>query len=453
VDISSKIRQTLFFSLVSLRGKRIGKYYRYYLDQVEKGIAADTTKKQLVALLDHCKKNVPYYYEIMNRSDGNYHSDPFEYLKNFPILTREKLRVHFKELQSKDLHQRHWYESSSGGSTGEPARFILDRDFAAQSVALTLLYSKLVGRELGELEIQIWGSLRDIAYSHDSVSAYLANLLSNQMTLNAFRMTPDQMERYLEILNREKAKLILAYAQPLYTLARFSEQKNIFLAPQPAIITSAGTLYQFMRDEIEQVFQCKVYNRYGCREVGDIACERPGMEGLWVAPWGCYVEIVDDDGKSVQDGQEGNILLTCFTNYSMPLIRYSILDRGSLLPEDKKSPKITGQVFREITGRTLDSFRKRDGTIITPNVFTKFLYYRDWIDKFQVIQKDYEHIIYKFVKSNYDCEVSELKEIKSKTQLIMGEDCIVDIEFVSEIAAANSGKYRFCISEVHEQSY
>ncbi len=415
---------------------------------VERGIPAGTTQELLVALLDHCQRNVPYYARKMVESGRVFASDPVGYLERFPILTRDDLRNHFEELKSADLPRRKWYESSSGGSTGAPARFILDREYEARSVALTLLYSKLVGWQVGERQIQLWGSTRDILKTRESWSGYMANKLANIRLLNTFRMTPEQVRQYLQVLNRERPKLILAYAHPLYELAKIAGRRHIPVQPQSAIITSAGTLFPFMRQTIESVFQCKVYNRYGCREVGDIACERPGMDGLWVAPWGCYLEIVDDQGNRLPEGEEGNILLTCLTNYAMPLVRYSIQDRGYLLPKKQIPQGVTSQVLGEVTGRALDSFRRRDGTIVTPNYFTKLLYYRDWIDRFQVVQKDFEHIIYKFVPTSHNSQPQELDEIRDKTRLVMGEDCQVDFEFVSEIPVAGSGKYRFYLCEI-----
>ncbi len=446
-------RQRVFFFLSTLRGKRIGKYYHHYLSQVENGIAADTSQKLLSALFDHCKHNVPYYAAIMAKDGQAYEADPIEYLKRFPILTRHGLRQHYEELKSIDLHKRRWYKSSSGGSTGMPAEFILDREYEARSVALTLLYSKLVGKELGEREVQLWGSTRDILNTRQSLSGSAAVKLANICSLNIFRMTSEQMEQYLAILNQQKPKLILAYAYPLYELVKYAEGYKLAILPQRAIMTSAGTLYPFMRETIERAFQCKVYSRYGCREVGDIACERPGVEGFWVAPWGSYVEIVDEQGNPVPDGQEGNILLTCLINYAMPLIRYDIMDRGYLLPKEKIPQRIGGQVLGDVTGRSLESFRKRDGTVITPNYFSKLLYYREWIDKFQVVQKDYEHVEYKFLKTKSDYHPDELDEIKSGTQLVMGKECTVDIKFVDEIPCSDSGKYRFYISEINQDEY
>ena len=49
-----------------------------------------------------------------------------------------------------------------------------------------------------------------------------------------------------------------------------------------SIITSAETLYDYQRDFIESVFGCKIFNRYGCREFGHIACECEEHNGLHI---------------------------------------------------------------------------------------------------------------------------------------------------------------------------
>jgi len=104
----------------------------------------------------------------------------------------------------------------------------------------------------------------------------------------------------------------------------------------------------FMREKVEEVFGCPVYNRYGSREVGDIAGECKYHQGLHVLPWGSYVEIVDEAGNLVEPGVEGRILVTCLTNYAMPLIRYDIGDRGALAGEFKCPCGRDGQMFARL---------------------------------------------------------------------------------------------------------
>ena len=261
-------------------------------------------------------------------------------------------------------------------------------------------------------------------------------------------MTPDRMREYLGLLNRFSTKLIIAYAQSIYELAQFAERENIFVSPQTAVMTSAGTLFPFMREKIEKTFQCKVFNRYGSREVGDIASECEAHEGLHVFPWGNYVEIVDEKGFPVPNGTEGNILVTNLSNFAMPLIRYFIGDRGTLSQSDHCSCGRQGQILEKISGRNVDVFKKRDGTLVDGEYFTHLLYFKNWVRKFQVVQKDYSHIVFRIIMTGAEYAPEELDEIKEKTRIVMGEDCITSIEFVDDIPLSASGKYRYTISEV-----
>jgi phenylacetate-CoA ligase len=198
-------------------------------------------------------------------------------------------------------------------------------------------------------------------------------------------MTPEKMSRYLQFLNTHPPKFIIAYVQSIYELAQFAISEHITVTPQEAIMTLAGTLYPFMREKIEAVFHCKIFNRYGSREVGDIACECEAHAGLHVFPWGNYIEIVDDEGHPVPNGVEGNILVTNLNNFAMPLIRYAIGDRGMLSLSDQCSCGRQGQILERLSGRNVDVFRKRDGTLIDGEYFTHLLYFKNWVQKFQVV--------------------------------------------------------------------
>lgn len=442
------IRESIYLKLVGLKGLPLAKYYRSFIEEEKSGASGAAPKKGLIKILEHCSQSVPYYARIMEKTNLSFYEDPFEYLTHLPILTKEIIRAHFDELKSKDLSNRKWFPYPSGGSTGKPVVIIRDRDFAARAEAIKIYFSKLAGREIGELEIKLWGSLRDIGEYKESLAAKVSNKLRNIEILNTFRMNGDQMRNYLDYLNKRKPKLIIAYVNSIFELARFAEQEKIKVFPQNAIITTAGNLYPQIRAMIETVFQCKVYNRYGSREVGDIACERPGLEGLWVAPWGNYIEIVDDNGNRVPDGQEGEILVTSLSNFAMPLIRYRIGDRGYLAERKTGNMFTSNQILGGIIGRTYEVFRTEDGSLINPGYFVTVLFNKDWINKYQVVQKSYAHIVFRLVTSDSNSNQAELDDITDKTRLVMGANCKVDFEFVDEIPENDSGKYRYLITEV-----
>lgn len=441
-------RKWLYFFLVRLRGQPLGKNYARYLHEYRFGIPSDTTQILLTKLLDHCRQQVPYYSKIMDQIGFPFYDDPIEYLKYFPVLSKDIIRNQFDELKSLDLLRRKWYLNSTGGSTGEPVKFIQDRAYSSHSGAVSLLFSKLVGREIGEPEVKLWGSIRDIVSNSEGWRTHLINGLTNTVMVNSVLMTTERMREFIHLFNTLKPKLIVTYVESIYELAKFAEQEELLIHPQSAIMTTAGRLYPFMRNKIEKVFRCKVYDRYGSREFGDMACENPDLDGLWVAPWGNYLEIVDPDGNRVPDGTEGDILVTSLSNFAMPLIRYRIGDRGALSSTPCGQLK-GGQVLKEVIGRSMDFFKTQDGAIINPGFLMAQLYHKEWIIQYQIIQKSYQKVVYKVVKFREPSQ-TELEEIIAVTKKAMGNNCEVSFEFVDNIPPSVSGKYRFLISEVNK---
>jgi phenylacetate-CoA ligase len=440
---------------VSLRGQALGRWYEHYLKETENGITPDTTRKLLVQLLTHCRKFVPYYAKIMNEIGDSFDEDPVGYLQHLPILTKEIIREHFDELKSSDLERRKWYFNTSGGSTGEPVRFIQDWEYAARAGAISLLYSKLIGREIGELKVQIWGSERDVMEIREKARVRFINKLTNTIVLNSFHMTPERVGELIACLNAKQPKLIVSYVESIYELAVFCERENIEAFRQVAIMTSAGTLYPFMKEKIEKVFRCKVFNRYGSREVGDVACERPGYRGLWVAPWGSYVEIVDSRNNRLPSNIEGEILVTCLNNYSMPFIRYKIGDLGKW--SDEIGPGgCTHSLLESVSGRVTQNILKKDGTIVPPEFFIHMVgvvLNTGWIRKYQVIQEDYDFIrvpivLIRAVESPHRVFEKELVKISSIIKRVMGDDCNILYDFVGDILPDASGKYQYIISKI-----
>lgn len=426
-------------------GRSLPETYTRFHKEDASAIGAEKTTQLLGRMLSHCRQHVPYYAEILGRVSNS--QAPEEVLSKLPILTKSLIRENFQALQSDDLSRRKWYYNTSGGSTGEPVRLIQDRDYHDQTRAIAYLYQSWTGWDIGDSELRLWGSEKEIFAETTGARQRLSNWFTGVSCLNAFRMSPERMNEFIDVLNRTRPRLIVAYAQAIYELAKFADRNGLKVVPQSAIMTSAGTLYPFMREKIESVFGCDVYNCYGSREISGLACQCRVKEGLHVAPWGSYVEVVNDQGQKVPDGTEGNIVVSCLTNFAMPLLRYSIGDRGIIATKSCPCGR-KGQVLQHVLGRNVDVFRMRDGTLIDGEYFTHLLYYRDWLWKFQVVQKSYSEILFKLVASDSNHSSQDLDEIRAKTRLLMGSDCQVKFEFLPDIQPSSSGKYRYTISEV-----
>ena len=401
----------------------------------------------------HACRHVPYYRKVLSDA-GITNGNGIVRLDHFcqiPLLDKDTIRLRFGNLKSDVLDASHLHENTSGGSTGEPARFLQDKIYSEMSNAAKTLDDIWSGYSQGERKVILWGSERDMLVGRETLKTRLGRLLRNEIWLNSYRMSNETLRAYVEKINSFKPVQILAYVESIYELSKFIERENLSIYSPHAIMTSAGTLLPHMRQKIEKVFNTSVFNRYGSREVGDIACECNLHKGLHVSAPTHYLEILREDGTAADAGEIGEIVITLLTNYSMPLIRYRIGDMGMWA----KEPCSCGRgwpVLAEVTGRVTDNFRSKDGTIIYGGYVRQLLYYRDWIRKYQIIQEDYNLISILIVASEQKQDLREyyareLGEIAEKIKIVMG-DCRVEYVFVNDIAPAQSGKFRYTISKV-----
>jgi len=409
-------------------------------------------KKRLKKLLIHCYENVPYYHDVLVESGvmvGN--EVDLTKFSNIPVLTKEIIREHFEDLKSKDTDERKWYLNTSGGSTGEPVKFLQDNVSWDHGMAGKWFFSTFAGKDISDKEVKLWGSERDVLKGSIGFKAKIKNMIFNRVLLNSFRMSESDMREYVKTINKKKPVIIEAYVQSIYELSKFIKNNNLEIHSPPGIITSAGTLYPEYQQLIEEVFGTKVYNRYGSREVGDMACSCEKGEGLHLNLFHQYIEILDDKGEPCKPGEIGQIHVTTLNNYVMPLIRYQIGDMAIPAENEQCSCGRGLPLIKGVVGRQIDVFKTKNGRVVPGEFFIHFIgvvYNKDFISKFQVVQKDYESVVIRLVLRDEIKFGSYKKKIIDSIKDVMGQDCKVEFEFVEDIEPTKSGKYRYTISEV-----
>ncbi|MEQ9714173.1 MAG: phenylacetate--CoA ligase family protein [Candidatus Asgardarchaeia archaeon] len=406
----------------------------------------------LTRLLLHAYHNVPYYSKILREydvTDGK--TVNLENFTKIPPLTKDDIRNNFNLLLSKDYTSRDWYYNSSGGSTGEPVRFVQDKEYKrwAKATNYYYYYDILGVDEISSKKALIWGSEKEILELTGSFQGKIINWLTNSIMLNAFKMTEKDLHQFVTTINKFKPDIIRAYATALYELARFVEKKRLSIHSPKIIVSTAEMLTDFMREKIESVFGTKVFNFYGSRESSAIAGECLHQE-MHIFSFNQYVEVVNFNDPSIkQINSVGKILITTLHNYSMPLIRYEIGDTGILSSEKG----ICGHylpVLKKITGRITDNFIRKDGTIIHGEYFTHLFYFKDWVKKFQVVQEDFDKIRILIVPKGVPIE-KEKNEIEKGIKKVMGPECRIIWDIVDDIPVPPSGKHIFTKSLLYER--
>ena len=405
--------------------------------------------KNLFALIKYAGMHINFYRQIIKKHHLTITPETiFEDIEKFPILTKEIIRDQFDNLYH--FKDNNYYRNTSGGSTGEPLIFYQDREYLSWANANKRLFNTWAGRKIGEPMVKIWGSLSDILGSGLGFKGYLRQQVSGVITLGSSRMTDEEMYEHVKQINRIKPRLILSYTNSMEELTRFIKDHHLIVYSPPAIMTAAGVLYPEVKKTIEEVFNTRVFNRYGSREVSDMACNCEKDEGLHLVPPLHYIEIVDDRGLPQKPGMSGNIVVTLLSNYTMPLIRYQIGDRG-VLSEKKCSCGRGWPLLKEVEGRFNSSFRNKFGDFINAGSFYPLFYYKDNIKRFQIIQKEVDFFEVNLVlndKMRFNEMVKDLKEINWKICKIMKHETTVKYHIVDKIIPSPSGKYIYAFSRI-----
>ena len=444
------LRNKIIRLILKLQGHDLFKYFdEYYAEQylpMDKLKEIQATKLEKILLYSY--NNVPYYTDALDQAkvvvNGKIDLDNFS---KMPILTKNIIRECFEDLKCKDLDKRNWYLNTSGGSTGEPVKFIQDNRSWDSGMGISWFFSTFAGKCPGDKEIKLWGSERDILKGSIGFTAKLKNLVFNRILLNSFKMSEEDMMHYVEIINKSEPMLIEAYVQSIYELAKFIKNNKLEAYSPNGIVTSAGTLYTEQQKLIEEVFRTKVYNRYGSREVGGMACACEKDEGLHVNIFCHYIEILDGNMEPCKPGGIGQVYVTTLDNYAMPLIRYQIGDMAVPAKNEQCSCGRGLPLIRKVIGRDVNLFKTKEDTLIDGEYFTHLIYFKDWVKKFQIVQKDFDSIEIRIVLDTEKNE-TDIATIAAKIKLVMGHDCKIKFEFVDDIESTKSGKYLYTISEV-----
>jgi phenylacetate-CoA ligase len=274
---------------------------------------------------------------------------------------------------------------STGGSSGVPLQFDLDRGSNDRRTAAWHRGYGWAGAAPGTRQVYLWGVPlgRQTWLKRTKDSMYAR--FQRRLVLNTFELRDDNVDEYLRRLNRSRPEVIVAYTNPLYTFAQALKERGLAPFAPRSIVVGAEKLHAFQRTLIEQVFQAPVFETYGSREFMLIGAECDRHAGLHLTHENLLVEVLDDDCRPSPDGQEGNLVVTDLHNYGMPFVRYLTGDRAvagwGLCPCGRGLP-----LLKRVVGRQLDMLRTPDGRFVPGEFFPHLLKDFPAVRRFQVVQ-------------------------------------------------------------------
>ncbi len=315
--------------------------------------------------------NVPFYQDLKDKI--NFTNFTLEELNKFPIVNKEIIHTNLDEFISSKVNKNHVQWSHTSGSSGKPFHFIVpfysdsfENIMSARAWSMGLAYQYKPGDPVI--------SIRSYAPKQGEP---LLRRKDNYWYLSAFDINESNLEYYLAVIQKSKAKIIRGYASSVYIFSLLLKEKNIHLDSIKTLVTSSESFLPQYRETIENHWGFKVLDWYGQNE-RSVTVQQCG-----------YGNYHNNDEYGIIELDENNqILATSLNNDVMPLIRYATGDiaitsehigicqcgRGLSIP------------FKAIDGRSDDILIKSDNTKIpTANIYTAMQVFEK-IKQFKITQ-------------------------------------------------------------------
>tara|TARA_B100000287_G_scaffold332190_1_gene317128 strand:+ start:3964 stop:5292 length:1329 start_codon:yes stop_codon:yes gene_type:complete len=427
--------KSLYYKFVPFR-YRYGKVYGKTLDFLLESQYWDDDKlkeyqkEELRKLLTHCYNNVPYYRDIFI-SKGWHPLDfkSIEDLKQFPVLTKEKIMRNPSMLIADNLRFKKGYPITTSGSTGDKLKFYVDDDCLKKEAAFNMRAYIQQGAKMYDTP-SVW--LRRYVPKDSNSSLWYYDSELKRLYMSAYHLNDKTIGEYVKKINEGNYQTMCTYPSAAYIFACLCEENNLKLKTIEKIHTTSEVLLNQWYDKIEDVFNITPCGHYGQMEkvsfMNQIEASRDMKQNL---------EYGVDEFYDNEDGTYG-LISTGFINYYMPFIRYKTEDTFV----------IKDGIVKEVNGRSSDILISKDGSRL-PGVN-----FYSWIDKkmpaikmFQIIQKTDSDITFNYIQNESftnDIENDIIEGLRSR----LG-DMNFTINMVDEIQRdPKSQKIRSIINQV-----
>ena len=370
------------------------------------------------------------------------------WFKRLPILDKTIVRSDIDLFLARS--SRLGIRKNTGGSTGEPFVFYLDR-FVTRQREKAFIFDQWgrVGYTPGDLIFNLRGSMpgKGFFVKHDHIF--------NVRSASSIDMSPATVHRYVSYINKTRPSFIQGYPSTIYQLALLMNLKNQSIDCQiKAVFCGSEKLFQYQRDLISRTFNCRVFSWYGHSEYQVLAGECECSNKLHIYPQYGYTELIpcgqyDEDGKEIFE-----IVATGFNNRFMPLLRYRTCDYVIPSSDQQCDCGRSYYLIDDVIGRVQEFVVDRSGNLIsvTPLIYGQHYNQFEKIYEFQIIQKVEGEILFLIDKASLISE-RELEILCQNIQELVCDRLAVSYKFTDAIEKSKIGKRRTVVQYLNINNY
>lgn len=426
---------------------RRGKNYREFKNLAEEGESWSREEieayqlKELRKTLHQANAYCPYYQERFAQvkfRPENFRS--LEDLKCAPLLEKRDLLEQRDRLASTQVPAKSRLYITTGGSTGVPVGFYLQKGI---SRAKEHAFLETMWKRGGYFDGARLALLRGYVTSDRAagkISTYDAT--RDWLVLSSYHLTPERLPLYLAELRRFKPDLLYVYPSAILQLAEYLQQSGTeWDLPLRGILCGSERITTPQKELIREVFHCRAYSWYGHSERVVLAAEGRNTDLLYFVPQYGYVEF----GPPNEDGLQ-EVIGTSFHNMAMPLIRYRTGDYVRVVKDDSNL-EYPWPAVSEVAGREQEFLVSGTGRKISLTAFNMHDRIFDGLYAVQFYQERPGEAEFRYIAGPGFSE-SRLSSITTGIQRKLGDDFRVVLKPVQSVEKTAAGKHKWLVSRL-----
>lgn len=276
------------------------------------------------------------------------------------------------------------FSLTSSGTTGDNKKVLFTQGDLHRIVELLSTHTKIVcGDKKNVVQILLPGSR---PFGQADLLAKGVEMAGSIPVITD--VTSDPMEQF-ETIKKNQSTVLVGYPSYLYRITQETKRKyNLEDLGVNVIVTTGENTPSSIRSAIKGVWKADVFSHYGLAEMGlSVGIECHVHKGYHIDEADFIVEIVDPySDKVLEEGREGEVVITTLSREGMPLIRYRTGDLSKIIEGCCEC----GSILRRI-----DMMNKRVGSAIKlgnielyPFTFDESLFSIPEIVDYQVVVRE-----------------------------------------------------------------
>ena len=279
--------------------------------------------------LAYAKENIPYYQKTFSEIDFNI--EDFKNLKEItllPLIDKDTVRNNYELMINKNYPKKNFFYVTTGGSSGEPMKFLQSKNVWAKELAFVNNYFKENGYTTQDLKASFRGGDFENIKNNEY---WKLNPIHNEIHFSPFHIGRESITHYVSKLNQLQPKFIHTYPSAIMAIMRNMHENSLSLNYQiKCIFLISENITKEEILEIKSYFNCNVSSFFGHTERLIFApLEQSTLQTYRINKRYGFVELIDSNR------QKKELVGTSFDNFAMPLIRYRTDDYSSYENEEE----------------------------------------------------------------------------------------------------------------------